>query len=141
MRFFMASSRTFKRQRILSLTDEDISKQLYSIISFPQFVWVCELYDLDYYENKKQPIGEIVLDATATATTKSVDSIILVNYPGKYYIHFRSKVPDNLIELIFENVTVEDNTFNNHNSIFIIDEENKIDSFNMFDENLRNLVE
>lgn len=138
MRFFLASSRSFKRQRILCLHDDDLSKQLYSAVPLPQFVWVCELYDITYYQDKKQPIGEIILDATATATTKSTDSVLLVNYPGKYYIHFRSTPPDDFIDYILTEMSVQYSNPYIENSIFIIDEV-KLDSFKMFDKNLGNL--
>ena len=139
MRFFMASSRTFKRQRILCLSDDDISKMLYSVVSLPQFVWVCELYDLTHYQDTKQPIGEIVLDATATAPpikSTPIDSILLVNYPGKNYIHFRSKVPNEFVESILEDMIVDYDNPNEDNSLFILDEV-KLESFKMFDGNLK----
>ncbi len=88
MRLFLASSRNFKHDRLMSFNIDDFCRKIYSIIPLPQFVWVCELYDKQHYINA-EPIGEIVLDATSAANTMPFDSVIMINYPGKYLMKER----------------------------------------------------
>lgn len=134
MRIFLASSRTFKRERILAFNDDDFCRCIYSVTPFSQFVWVCELYDLEYY-NKRQPIGEIVLDATSTATTKPFDSVIMINYPRKYFMKHYNDKNDELVNYIIDSSVKKIECQNlDASNIFILDE--KMDHFIMFTGNL-----
>ena len=87
MRLFMASSRRLKKFR--SETIENFySRQTYSIIPMPRFVWVCELYRLGDYNNLKA-FGEIIIDATSTlGQGNSARSLLLLHYPNVIGIRF-----------------------------------------------------
>ena len=70
----------------------------------PRFVWVCELYRMDDYEEKKlKAFGEIVIDATSTlGMAHSVRSLILMHYPhviGIRYPNQKESEFDDMIEL------------------------------------------
>lgn len=137
MRIFLASSRTFKRERILSFDQDDFGKCIYNITPFPQFVWVCELYDLKYYK-KGRPIGEIVLDATSTATTKPFESVIMMNYPGKYLIKQHNgtiyEKIYSVIDLSGESIDLMD-----LDDSIIVTLDEKMDKFKMFVSNLKQI--
>lgn len=81
IRVFMASSRTFKRERdhVFQGSNPEI-QQIYNQIAFPKFVWVCEISTPELFEEGKV-FGEIIIDATASAEVKS-NSFILLHYPG-----------------------------------------------------------
>lgn len=134
MRIFLASSRTFKRHRMLAFDENDFCRRLYSVTPFPQFVWVCELYDLEYYQNQR-PIGEIVLDATSTATTIPFDSVIMMNYPGKYFAKLYNgknmDIVDSIVDSSEQGIKCQNSEETN---IFILDE--RLDNFTMFTKNL-----
>ena len=80
MRLFLASSRKFLHERMNSLPKDHVLRKVYKSTYFPKFIWVCELSSLSSY-NKKEVIGEIILDATASATEHAMDSIISIFYP------------------------------------------------------------
>lgn len=79
------------------------------------------------------------MDATATASTKSIDSVLLVNYPNKYYVRFREKISDDLRDSILTDAKVHYLDEHIENSLFLIGNKKKLDSFKMFDKNLSNL--
>lgn len=134
MRLFLASSRSFKRERILTFNNDDICRQIYSITPFPQFVWVCELYDLEYY-NKSEPLGEIVLDATSTANTKPFDSIIMMNYPGKYLMKDYDGKSTGMIQTLMDGLEIPIYSGKIYNCEFLAFE-SKLDHFKMYKKNL-----
>lgn len=135
MRIFLASTRTFKRHRMLAFNENDFCRRLYSVTPFPQFIWVCELYDVEHYQNRKRPIGEIVLDATSTATTTPFDSVIMMNYPGKYFTKRCDGENIDIVDWIIDSSEKEIECQNSGKSnIFILDE--KLDNFTMFTGNL-----
>lgn len=77
-RMFMASSRSYKKFRMNTLKGISV-KQLYTLIPMPRFIWVCELYRMDDYENLLS-FGEIVIDATSSPN-RGHRSLILMHYP------------------------------------------------------------
>ncbi|MBO5199065.1 MAG: hypothetical protein J6B85_11175 [Lachnospiraceae bacterium] len=79
IRIFMASSRSYKSFRMNTLSDMFV-KQLYTMIPMPRFIWVCELYRAEDYE-QLQAFGEVVIDATS-APNRGHRSLILMHYPG-----------------------------------------------------------
>ncbi len=96
VRIFLASSRTFlyERIRMLGQMDQEIMDEryteVYQNLYCPRFVWVCELYTKDtFQENDPRAIGEIVVDATArrTGSMGGLDSVVLIHYPN--YITYR----------------------------------------------------
>ena len=94
VRIFLASSRTFLSSRINMYGDlsagqmDDAASGIYENLYCPRFVWVCELYSTESYD-QGLAIGEIVVDATArqSGNTDSLDAVVLIHYP--YYITFR----------------------------------------------------
>lgn len=78
IRLFMASSKNYKDYRMHTMKDPFV-KQLYTLIPMPRFIWVCELYRLEDYDNLLA-FGEIVIDATS-APNRGHRSLILVHYP------------------------------------------------------------
>ena len=84
IRLFLASSRSFKRERVKEFGKQSIELQAYyAKVRMPQFVWICEMYTQDGYERKKA-FGEMVLDGTS-ASKKGIRNIILLNYPNGLY--------------------------------------------------------
>ena len=95
IRFFMASSASFKRFRIETLVGL-AERVTYASIPMPRFVWVCELYRKEEYlrfvggEDVKEScspddlgaFAEIVIDATASARSM-LGGLLLMHYPGK----------------------------------------------------------
>lgn len=77
-RLFLTRSRSLKRTRLNYFRTQrfnaDIKKiyNAYDNIQMPKFIWVCELYSIEGYNNKeqRQPFGEIILDATYPLETK-----------------------------------------------------------------------
>lgn len=78
IRMFMASSCNYKKFRMNTLKDAFV-KQLYTFIPMPRFIWVCELYRMDDY-NELLSFGEVVIDATS-APNRGHRSLILMHYP------------------------------------------------------------
>ena len=81
-RLFLASSRHFKQSRINNV-DNQWLKVLYAEIALPQFIWVCELYNIEGYEGD-MALGEIVLDATYSGSNNMIESCLMINYPDKH---------------------------------------------------------
>lgn len=90
VRIFLASSRTFLCQRIQMLDKmapdemDERCLEVYQNLYCPRFVWVCEIYNKDtFQEDTACPIGEVVMDATThrTGTMNSLNGIVLVHYP------------------------------------------------------------
>lgn len=78
IRIFMASSRSFKKYRLGTLSDMD-AKTVYSLIRLPRFIWVCELYKEEDYDSL-EAFGEIIIDATS-ASSRGHKSMLMVHYP------------------------------------------------------------
>lgn len=53
-------------------------KQLYMLIPMPRFVWVCELYRIDDYDDLLA-FGEVVIDATS-APNRGHRSLIIEGF-------------------------------------------------------------
>lgn len=84
IRLFLASSRSFKKERVKKFGKQSVEMQIYyAKVRMPQFVWVCEMYTKEGYERKKA-FGEIILDGTS-ASKKGIRNIILLNYPTGLY--------------------------------------------------------
>ena len=108
VRIFLASSRTFlyERIRMLGQMDQNIMDEryteVYQNLYCPRFVWVCELYTKDtFQEYEPRAIGEIVVDATArrTGSMGGLDSVVLIHYPN--YITYRD--PDSNWTMLEDN--------------------------------------
>lgn len=121
-RMFLASSKTFKSNRLEKLTTENnIIRSHYLEVAFPRFVWVCEISNVFLYNNSKI-LGEIIIDATS-ALGDELNSIIMINYPFR----IASRKPnENLTTLIYE---------------YMYAGSEKWSPFNCFDGNLQNINE
>lgn len=96
IRLFLASSRSFKRERVASFGKESLELQLYyAKVRMPQFVWVCELYTEEGYKNGRA-FGELVLDGTS-ALKKGIKNLIILNYPSRLYAR-NPDVPESNID-------------------------------------------
>ena len=92
IRLFMASSRTFRKVRDEQFRDGNSEvRDLYNATAFPKFIWVCEI-TTEYFMLQKRVIGEIIIDATSSAESKT-DSFIIIHYP--YQIARR--MPENFL--------------------------------------------
>lgn len=81
IRIFMASSRSFKRYRISKAKNID-TRVFYSQIAMPRFIWVCELFRVEDYDNL-QAFGEVVVDATSAMRSGANNrSLIMMRYPN-----------------------------------------------------------
>ncbi len=81
IRLFMASSRTFRRERDGEFSSGNCEvRDLYNMTVFPKFVWVCGITTRILYQ-KDQAMGEIIIDATSSADAK-MDSFIIIHYPN-----------------------------------------------------------
>lgn len=80
MRLFLASSKKFLHERMKTLPNNHVLRKLYKTSYLPKFIWVCELFSISSYKNQ-EVLGEIILDATASATEHASDSIISIFYP------------------------------------------------------------
>jgi len=78
VRIFMASSRSFKRFRVSTLESLE-ERMLYSNLRLPRFVWVCELYTEQGFEENRA-FAELVVDATASGS-RGIMSVLLMHYP------------------------------------------------------------
>lgn len=84
LRILMTSSKNYKehlfsQKLLVSLMPEFLTD------SWPRFIYVCELYDIDHYG--KLCWGCILIDATSTSN--SIDqSVLLVYYNGSYYYNY-----------------------------------------------------
>ncbi len=82
IRLFMASSRTMHRLRHKQFQEICVGlRNIYDEISFPKFIWICEIYSVHSYQ-QRLAIGEIIIDATSSADAKD-DSYIMIHYPGQ----------------------------------------------------------
>lgn len=98
LRLFMASSRTFRNYRVnqfKKIKDRSLNF-IYSLITLPKFVWVCEIYTADSYLDGNA-MGEIVLDATAAPMLQAQSSII-IHYPGQIFFNNPDGVYNNTID-------------------------------------------
>ncbi len=79
-RLFLASSRHYKQKRIESQNNITNAYRWRCLgVPLPQFVWICELYTCNGYENE-EAIGEIIIDATASPKSDMFDCILMINY-------------------------------------------------------------
>lgn len=97
VRLYMASSRTFKKERDIKFMQNNKEAQdFYNSTVFPKFVWICELSSKKMYtkgNDECKVIGEIIIDATSSADA-GLDSVILINYPHMIY----RRMPENFFE-------------------------------------------
>lgn len=103
-RLFLASSRHYRKERIekhYNETECEIYKLYCLKVPLPQFVWVCELYDKEGYENNLA-VGEIIIDATANPKANMLDSILMINYTA-VNSYFARDIKNN--SLIFGKIT------------------------------------
>ena len=86
VRLFLASSRSFKSERVRSLSTKSKKLQMiYELIRLPQFIWVCEVYSsAEYFKEDSSAFAEIVLDGTS-ANKKGIRNIIMLSYPYRIY--------------------------------------------------------
>jgi hypothetical protein len=85
IRLFLASSKSFLRARVQSFEYGEPLSELYLVLPFPKFVWVCEIYDRHSY-NDNEALGEIIIDATASPVSKE-QSVIMLNFVGIFLTH------------------------------------------------------
>lgn len=103
IRLFMCSSRNFKQRRISNFGDRNKEvREIYNMLRFPRFIWVCEIYDKEGYQEGNAN-GEIIVDATASPDEGS-KSVLLFHYP-KYILACRRNIE--CVERLF----YEDETF------------------------------
>lgn len=74
-RILLTSSRKYKKKRVSNASSME-TKQYYSNILMPKFIWLCEVATYENYQ-KGNVMGEIVLDATA-ARYDHINSTILI---------------------------------------------------------------
>lgn len=99
IRLFMASSRSLKYYRSKTLKNF-YARETYAIVPMPRFVWVCELYRTDNYEELKA-FGEIIIDATsALGRGHSACSLILMHYPNVIGIRYPEQTNPEFDEMI-----------------------------------------
>lgn len=80
IRLFMTSCSSFKSFRKKTLSSIWV-REVYTVIPMPRFVWVCELYRRqDYFADRPQAFGEIVIDATSGAN-RGRRCLIMAHYP------------------------------------------------------------
>jgi hypothetical protein len=79
IRFFLTSSRSFKRSITLNSSFDEDYKELILGSSMPKFIWVAELSSHGLYKQNKA-FGFIIIDATGSDST---DSIVLITYSDK----------------------------------------------------------
>lgn len=100
MRLFMASSRSLKHFRAKTLSSH-YAKKAYALTPMPRFVWVCELYQVEHYDEFKA-FGEIILDATSgSGNENNHTGLIMMRYPKVATIRF----PEH-DEMVFSNMIV-----------------------------------
>lgn len=108
VRIFLASSRAFLVHRMQALNKmgpdqmDEICLNVYQNLFCPRFVWVCELYTKETFdEDAPRAIGEIIVDATARriGSIGGLDSIVLTHYP--HYITYRN--PDSRLVKLEKN--------------------------------------
>lgn len=92
-RVFLASSKTFKAERVHRIHDA-VQASVYACLPMPHFVWVCELYLRDEFFGRSQAkaddssvegsyaFAEIVMDATISQPTGELAGVILYNFPS-----------------------------------------------------------
>ncbi len=103
IRLFMASTRGFKKARVKNFGSNNKEvRERYINTPFPRFVWVCELYLPEDYNNNKC-IGEIIIDATANNNMK-LNSVILIQYPYLMFQQFPNQLYDKT-NFVFEKLT------------------------------------
>jgi len=84
LRFFLASSRSFK-SHIGNLDDFDPDlKNAMLLVRMPKFIWIAEIYEKEKFEYEDgEASGLIVLDATET-NLASTDTLIFAAYPSHF---------------------------------------------------------
>lgn len=103
LRFFLTTSRNFKKHRFSSSASLN-EKIFYANIIYPKMIWVCELIDYNAYlannTSNKCVLGEIVIDSTAVQSElmNSIISLRICNF-----ISFR--MPDDTYETIRKDLT------------------------------------
>lgn len=91
LRFFLTSSRTFKKHIANSPDMCNRLKQNMIIAKMPKFVWVAEIYTkADYNSGAKEAVGLIVLDATE-ANNVNNDALIFACYPDRFVGIYQNK--------------------------------------------------
>ena len=103
LRFFLTTSRNFKKHRFASSLNLN-EKIFYANIIYPKMIWVCELIDYTAYiddsTSNKSVLGEIVIDSTAVQSElmNSIISLRICNF-----ISFR--MPNDTYETIRKDLT------------------------------------
>lgn len=139
MRLFLASSKTFIRERMNRLPNSHALAQLYKVTYFPKFIWVCELSDISNYKNHSV-LGEIILDATSSATDIPLESVISFFYPNMI---FSRTLNGELSQELMHNIetTIEPHTDEKLEIIYAVAKGKNLEQFSpyeMFKGNLEN---
>lgn len=89
IRLFMCSSRNYKYRRISNMKGKNKEiRERYINLLLPRFIWVCEVYDKEYY-CKGEALGEVIIDATASPLD-GIKSILMLHYPHHVLVCQRS---------------------------------------------------
>ena len=88
IRFFLTSSRSYKKCVILNNSFDDEYRELIIETAMPKFIWIAELSTKDLYKQNKA-FGFIIIDATGSDTT---ESIILIAYSDRFIFFEDNKI-------------------------------------------------
>lgn len=121
-RMFLASSRTYKSDRVAHIHDA-AQASVYACLPMPHFVWVCELYLRDeffgsahrHFERpegvseseweKPHAFAEIAMDATVSEPAGELGGAILYNFPSMVAVRMPEDVNNPLdVKLITEDI-------------------------------------
>lgn len=98
-RLFLTSGRKYKDYKLNYLSNDNLSiKRMYSKVPFPKFIWVCELYTKDGFEENKT-FGEVILDGTSSAKSP-LESVIMLRYFDSMTFRTPNSTVDDMIELL-----------------------------------------
>ena len=84
-RLFLTGSHSFKRFLLERSGIHAVFKKYFAFLSFPKFVWVCEIYNTEEFGQKqKKCSGLLIIDATGS---NAITSILWYNVGDKQIIH------------------------------------------------------
>ena len=80
-RLFLTGSHSFKRFILERSGIDDVFKKYFSLLPFPKFIWVCEIYKIEEFQHvQKICSGLLIMDATGS---NSLTSILWYNVGDK----------------------------------------------------------
>ena len=96
MRFFLASSRSYKNTIIKQHNLDNNLKTLIIETAMPKFIWVIEIFDQINYKTKTIK-GVLVIDATET-NLEMIDHLLFAFLNDKLLVYENEKINYKLIE-------------------------------------------